>query len=322
MSRHESSTVISVIIPAYNEAATISSCLTALMAQTGCSPFEMIVVDSSCDGTAELVRQRFPCVQLYHFDQKLYPGDARNYGASLAKGKILAFLDADCWVEPNWVSQIVAAHAENSHPVVGGAIANGNPNSYVGWGYYLSSFSQWMPQAHSFERTDIPTGCLSCKRWAFEQYGPFLEGSLCEDTYFNWVLEAAGYQALFVPTIRVFHTNIETLGHLIDRKLRHGNTFAHLRIAQAHFSYSKQWMYALGSLALPLVLTVRRARDVFKAKVHRLQFIWALPVIFIGVCCWSLGEFLAYSNISKIAKPPFFFTSGFNRFTFKFKLKR
>ena len=287
---------VSVIIPSYNSVKTIFGCLTSLEAQVKREIFEIIVVDSSNDGTEALVKQQFASVRLFHFDKRMYPGEARNYGVTQSKGSILAFIDADCWVESTWVSQIVEAHRKTNHPVVGGAIANGNPNSYVGWGYYFSGLSQWMPQPCSFERTDIPTGCLSCKRWAFERYGPFLEGSLCEDTLFTWKLADASYQALFVPDIQVFHTNIEDLGDLMKRKIRHGRTFAQLRVSEKGFSPLMQFIYALGSPILPFLITYRRTRDVLKSKTYQRQFILTFPATFAGILCWSLGEFLGYAN--------------------------
>ena len=287
---------VSIIIASYNSIKTIAKCLTSLEAQDTRDVFEIIVVDSSTDGTDSLVKQQFPSVSLYHFDTRMYPGDARNYGVVRSKGSVLAFIDSDCWVESTWVAQIIETHGKTEYPVVGGAIANGNPDSYIGWGYYFSGLSQWMPQPQAFERTDIPTGCLSCKRWAFEQYGPFLEGSLCEDTLFTWKLADAGHLALFVPTIKVFHINIDNLGNLIRRKLIHGKTFAMLRVSKRNFSVSKQIIYAVGSLILPLLILYRRTKDVFNAKTYWVEYIQALPVTFIGILCWSIGEFLGYSE--------------------------
>ena len=46
---------VSVIVPSYNAARTISGCLESLQRQSSPEPFEIIVVDSSSDGTAQLV---------------------------------------------------------------------------------------------------------------------------------------------------------------------------------------------------------------------------------------------------------------------------
>lgn len=293
---------VSVIIASYNASLTIEKCLFSLEKQSHPQDFEVIVVDSSIDNTADIVSQKFPDVKLYKFTERKYPGDARNFGVSQSSGEILAFTDADCIVAPDWIEQLIAAHKSTPLPVIGGAIANGNPDSYVGWSYYFCSLSQWMPQDQIFERTDIPTGCLSAKRWSFEQYGPFLEGSLCEDTLFNWKLAEAGYSSLFVPSIQVAHINIENLGIFLLRKLNHGRTFAQLRVEEQNFSILKRVIYIFLSPLLPLIILYRRTQDVFKSKIYRQQFLLAFPLVFLGICFWSYGEFLGYlckSNPSK-----------------------
>jgi glycosyltransferase involved in cell wall biosynthesis len=108
--------VISVVIPAFNEEADLGGCLSALAAQTlSPSLFEAIVVDNgSTDATAEIA-QRF--VPMLPFRVVSLPrrsiSAARNYGASLAKGRELVFLDADCRPNPNWLRDFVALAPEN-----------------------------------------------------------------------------------------------------------------------------------------------------------------------------------------------------------------
>jgi GT2 family glycosyltransferase len=284
----------SVIIPSYNASRTIRQCLAALERQTNRRAFEVIVVDSSTDNTPTIVSQEFPLVHLHHFAERNHAGGARNFGATQAKADLLIFIDADCMVEADSVAQIISAHARTNHPVVGGALVNGNPQSYVGWAYYFSSFSQWMPQPDEFERTDIPSGCMAVKRWAFAQYGPFLEVGLCEDTAFNWVLAAAGHTSLFVPSIRVAHINSEQLGPFLRHKVKHGRTFAQLRMARNTTPLWQRLLYLLGAPLLPLLFLYRRTRDVLKSSIYHAEYWRSLPLVFLGILCWSFGEFLGY----------------------------
>jgi glycosyltransferase involved in cell wall biosynthesis len=75
--------------------------------------FEVIVVDSSNDSVVHTMKERFPWVRVYGFPQRKYCGDARNFGISVAKGEIIAFLDADCWADPGWVKEILKAHDQD-----------------------------------------------------------------------------------------------------------------------------------------------------------------------------------------------------------------
>ena len=98
--------MISIIIPAYNEGATIRRCLEALSHQTiPRSSYELIVVDgNSNDNTREIAAEYADLVFIQ--DSKRVPG-ARNDGFARARYDIVATTDADCIVAPDWVEQIL-----------------------------------------------------------------------------------------------------------------------------------------------------------------------------------------------------------------------
>ena len=155
---------LSVIVASYNSRRTIADCLQSLQDQVTDNPFEVIVVDSSADGSADLVAERFPEVRLLRFAERRFPGDARNAGIAAARAEIVASIDADCVARQDWVEQLLKAHRDPS-VAIGGAIGNANPNSYVGWVAYLRESSQWMPGAPRRWMADIATANLSYKKW-------------------------------------------------------------------------------------------------------------------------------------------------------------
>ena len=87
---------LSVIIPAYNAAATLGEALQSVE-QQHVQPFEVVVVnDGSTDGTAKVIQSfmdRLPLVCVNQENAGL--GAARNAGMRAAKGDAWAFLDAD-----------------------------------------------------------------------------------------------------------------------------------------------------------------------------------------------------------------------------------
>jgi len=91
------SRMISVIIPAHNEATYLPETLNALRRQNY-PAVEIIVVTNGCtDDTAQVAQKG--CHQLIVLSQKSL-GVARNLGARMAKGDLLIFLDADTTLEP------------------------------------------------------------------------------------------------------------------------------------------------------------------------------------------------------------------------------
>jgi cellulose synthase/poly-beta-1,6-N-acetylglucosamine synthase-like glycosyltransferase len=98
--------MISIIIPAYNEGATIRRCLCALSHQTvPRGAYELIVVDGdSADSTREIAAEYADLVFIQ--DSERVPG-ARNDGFARAKYDIVATTDADSIVSPDWIEHVL-----------------------------------------------------------------------------------------------------------------------------------------------------------------------------------------------------------------------
>lgn len=101
---------VSVVIPCRNEAKTLAACLDALDQQDlPRSRFEILVVDGrSTDGCREMLRARGVAML---DDPGRGPAAARNVGILAARGRIVAFTDADCIPRFDWLSQLLAAFA-------------------------------------------------------------------------------------------------------------------------------------------------------------------------------------------------------------------
>jgi peptidoglycan/xylan/chitin deacetylase (PgdA/CDA1 family)/GT2 family glycosyltransferase len=96
---------ISVVVPAYNEEQYLRACLESLKRQDYAAEYEVIVVDNaSTDDTARIARDWGAKVV---YESKRSPACARQKGAEVATGKIIAFIDADTQAPPNWLSTIV-----------------------------------------------------------------------------------------------------------------------------------------------------------------------------------------------------------------------
>ena len=108
---------ISVVIPVWNSPELIAKCLTAVGTQTyPRDRYEVLVVDNgSTDETAAVVRS-FPFARLIH-EPTASSYRARNLGFKEARGGYVAFTDADCIPDPEWLSQ--AARAARQHPQAG-----------------------------------------------------------------------------------------------------------------------------------------------------------------------------------------------------------
>lgn len=284
---------LSVIIASYNAEKTIESCLESLENQKTDKDFEVIVVDSSTDGTAKLVEEIFPEVNLCRFQARKFCGDARNYGITVAKGGIIAFIDADCIADKDWVDNILKSHQSPCY-AIGGAIGNGTPDSYIGWAAYFCEFSQWMPRLDSGWLDDIAGANMSYKRKAFEEFGPFIEGTYCSDTDFHWRLGRTGHRLKFVPSILVSHYSIENFSILMKHEYDHGQSLARVRIRNQNFSNLRRFIYVVFSFLIPLRLFLKIGFSNIKNRIYLLHFLKSLPFLTLGLISWSLGECVGY----------------------------
>ncbi len=198
---------LSVVIPVYNGEATIAACLESVVSQDTPFDFEVIVADSSEDGTAAIIESRFPQVRLLRLSGRAYPGTARNAAIREARADLLAMIDADCIAAPDLLRRLVEAHDTTDYAAVGGAICDGTPNSPSGIVGYLLEFREFIPTSPRREVFTIPTANICYRRDVFERFGLFDDVRASEDLLYNWRLSIAGEQILFDPNIRVTHQN-------------------------------------------------------------------------------------------------------------------
>ncbi|MGQ9684106.1 MAG: glycosyltransferase [Anaerolineae bacterium] len=286
---------LSVIVASYNARSTIAACLRSLEAQRTPVPLEVIVVDSSSDGTDTLVAEDFPGCSLLHFDERKYCGDARNLALEHARGNVVAFVDADCTVPAEWADLVMAAH-RGPDPAIGGAIANGNPQSLVGWAAYLCEFSQWMPGMPAGPVGDIAGASMTYKRTILAQYKPFIEGTYGSDTELHWRLARAGVRIRYEPSIVVYHHNITKLRLVLAHEFRHGRDFARVRSRKQTFTPLRRALYAAFSPAIAVLLMAKTLGRLVRVRHMVRPPLRSLPIMALGFLAWSLGEAEGYSR--------------------------
>lgn len=109
---------VSVIIVSWNAQHHLRGCLDSLRASRPACVLETIVVDNdSADGSAEMVEQDYPEVQLVRAGANLGFAKANNLAMRMARGSIFALVNSDALVHPGCLEALVS-HLEQ-HPEVG-----------------------------------------------------------------------------------------------------------------------------------------------------------------------------------------------------------
>jgi GT2 family glycosyltransferase len=285
-------TAISVVVPSYNSRRTIVDCLASLQAAAREHPAEVVVVDSSSDGTDEIIASRFPGVRVHHRPERMLPGAARNLGAGLARGALLAFTDADCVVPTSWfriLADVFGDHPEEA--ACAGCVRNGNPGA-VSWVAFVTEFSGFFGRQRRRPAGTLPTACAAYRREAFLACGPFPEDLWPgEDTVLSSRLRARGMPAYLEPGWWVHHTNRSRLREFLGHQARLGLGFARSRAECPDLPGAAALR---GSrLAVPLLAGWRAAlaygRTFRSAPQIGLLMLVLWPVYLMGSLYWMRG---------------------------------
>ena len=115
---------VSILIPVFNQRQNIPMLLATIeKLNFPRDQYEVIVIDNgSCDGTLEYLKTHEQIILVEERENRSSYA-ARNTGIRIAKGKILAFTDSDCTVDPNWLSEGVNAMKSQSLDLLSGMIA-------------------------------------------------------------------------------------------------------------------------------------------------------------------------------------------------------
>jgi glycosyltransferase involved in cell wall biosynthesis len=192
---------ISVIVPARDAEATIGRTLECLAAQEGVGDHEVLVVDDgSSDRTREIVREAPGVVKLLTQEAE-GPAAARNRGVAAAAGSALAFLDADCFPEPDWLA--AGVRALERADVVQGHV---RPDPDADLGPFDRSL--WI----TYEVGLYETASLFVRRETFDRTGGFEEWlkpeigkAVAEDVWFGWKARRLGARTTFAGDALAHH---------------------------------------------------------------------------------------------------------------------
>jgi hypothetical protein len=210
---------LSFVIPVRDDATRLQWCLDTIRGNTPKgTAVEIVVADNgSTDGSVEVARSAGARVLIL---PGFRLGALRNHAAAVAQGEILAFVDADHEIGPDWIATAVELLGHRETGAVG---APCEPPSPATWVQRFYDRLRRHPAAQ--ERVDwLGSGNMAVRRAAFEEVGGFdQELETCEDVDLCRKLRGHHYALLADRRLKnVHHGDPRTLGQVFYGELWRG----------------------------------------------------------------------------------------------------
>ncbi len=215
----DSAPLVSVVIPNWNGAHHIPTCLDSLAAQTY-EPIEVIVADNgSTDGSLGLIAGEYPEVLALDLGENRGFTGACNAGIRTSRGQIVVLLNNDTEADKHWLQEVVAAF--DRHPKAGIVASkmllfdrrdvfhtagdtyrrDGVPGNRGVWEH---DGGQYEKEEEVFGANG---GSAAYRRTMLNQVGLLDDDFFysCEDVDMAWRAQLAGWRCVYVPTAIVYH---------------------------------------------------------------------------------------------------------------------
>jgi len=290
--------VVSVLVTNWNGMEVLGHCLQSVVERTHGLHYEIIVVDdASTDGSAAMVRARFPHIRLIERAANGGFVRANNEGVRHARGRYVLLLNSDT-VLLNDALTILAAYLDGHDAVgaCGGWLTDSRGASQVSYGSFPSLsqagidalfLNDLFPacnlpnrgvrpasDAHEPLTVDYVTGAaLMCRRELIDRIGLFDERfhAYCEEVDFCYRVLALGLTTAFVPSARILHYGGTSYGRLGRKKIQIHYTSYNLFLTKHHgkaYAFLTRLLYALH---YSVKLVVRTGRFVASRKTSRIS---------------------------------------------------
>lgn len=234
---------VSVVVANLDGRDDLAACLASVDAQDYPSELvELIVVDNgSTDGSADMVRQRFPHARLIVNPENRGFAPVVNQAAEVAGGSYLALLNNDATADRAWLRTAVdVLDNERAVGCVGCKILrdDGETLDYAGgemafYGHGFARGSQQPDDGDDRQRRVLfaSGGALVTRTRLFRDVGGFDASyfAFFEDVDFGWRLWLYGHEVVYVPASLVYHRHhgtIQRFGYPRERYLLERNALA------------------------------------------------------------------------------------------------
>ena len=215
---------VTVVVPAFNEAAGIAATVRSLAASD--YPILQIIVvdDGSTDATAQIVASlALPNVSLVRQPNAGKPA-ALNTGVAQARYGIVVLVDGDTVFERGTLQALVAPFADPQVGAVSGNTKVGNRRGIVGRWQHIEYVIGFNLDRRMFDvlrcMPTVPGAIGAFRRDVLAQVGGVSDDTLAEDTDLTMAICRSGWRVVYAPDARAWTEAPVTIGQLWRQRYR------------------------------------------------------------------------------------------------------
>jgi len=206
---------VSVVIPMRNEAKILKRCLHAMeKIDYPEKLLEVVIVnDGSTDNTKDIIlNTKWSFNYQYIETEGVGVSKAREIGYKKAKGDFIAFTDADCVVEKDWIKRLLEPFDDNVAAVGGPNITPDDDKPFARCVGLVLSFLSKPGARYAYQGEKIheiyhnPTCNVMYRKSVLEEVGGFNHNLITtDDEELDYRIRKKGYKIIYTPFARVKH---------------------------------------------------------------------------------------------------------------------
>ncbi|MEW6302774.1 MAG: glycosyltransferase [Verrucomicrobiota bacterium] len=220
------SPMVSVVVACYNGERTLKTCLDSLE-RLNYPSYEVILVDDGSTDSTPQIASLYPKIRYLRHDN-LGLSAARNTGIQAAQGEIVAFTDADCRADEDWLYYLVGDLVNSRFTGIGGHNFLPPEDSWIASAVMVSPGGPAHVMLTDRVAEHIPGCNMAFYKWALDEIGGFdpifrLAG---DDVDVCWRLQQRGYKIGFSPAGFVWHYRRSTAQAYLKQQKGYGEAEA------------------------------------------------------------------------------------------------
>jgi hypothetical protein len=275
---------LTVIVGSLDAGTHLPDCLESLQSACAGLDAEILVVDGSAASDLDVIRQRFSSTRFIAMPRGTLVPALWGRGLRDARGRIVAFTIAQCRVGAGWARSLIDGIRSGASGV-GGPLDVLPGTSATGRATFYLRYSAWLGSP------DGPVQEIAGDNAAYDHAALRAVQSDAAEAF--WEVEAharfreSGRSLIMHSGAKAWFTDDTALATMAARRFAHGRHSGAFRVRRG---IRTRWQMVAGAPLVPVVLLVRVARRVARARGHVLRFVTSLGAFLVLAVAWAAGE--------------------------------